>query len=117
MCSLGASVRLFHSSCAWSTVLISTSAMAKLLEVLVKDILGALDEVKVPGSHGPLVSPLWVAVIPGKFLVPGHLGRVLQVLGCGGPLVTRGSIQVRVHLGWRLENILVWQKGALDWGV
>ena len=89
--------------------------MAELLEVLAKEILGALDEVKVPGSHSPLVSPLWVAVIPGKFLGPGHC--VLQVLGCVGPLITRGSIQVRVCRGWRLQNVLVWQKGALDWSV
>ena len=46
--------------------------MAELLEVLVKEILGTLDEVKVPGSHSPLVSPLWVAVIPGELLSPGH---------------------------------------------
>jgi hypothetical protein len=64
------------------------SPMAELLEVLVKQILGALDEVKVSGSHSPLVSPLWVAVIPWEFLGPGHLGGVLQVLGCGGPRVT-----------------------------
>jgi len=114
-CSFGASVRLVHSSCAWSTILIHTSATAELLEVRVKEILRALDEVKVPGSHSPLVSPLWVAVIAGKFLGPGH--GVLQVLGYSGPLVTGGSIQVRVRLGWRLQNILVWQKGALDRGV
>lgn len=65
----------------------SPSAMAKLLEVLVKEVLGALNEVKVPGGHSPLVSPLWVAVIPWELLGPGRLGGVLQVLGCGGPLV------------------------------
>ena len=85
-CSLGASVRLVHSSCAWSTILTCSSAVAELLEVRVKKILRALDEIKVPGSHSPLVSPLWVAVIPGMFLGPGH--GVLQVLGFGGPLVT-----------------------------
>ena len=46
--------------------------MVELLEVLVEEFLGALDKVKVPGSHSPLVSPLWVAVIPGEFLGPGH---------------------------------------------
>jgi hypothetical protein len=91
--------------------------MAELLEVLVKEVLGALDEVKDPGSHSPLISPLWAAVIPWIILGPGQLAGVLRILGCGGPLVTRGGIQVRVCLGWRLQNILVWQEGTLDWGV
>jgi hypothetical protein len=108
-CSFGASVRLVHSSCAWSTILIYTSAA---VEVRVKQVLRALDEVKVPGSNSPLVSPLRVAVIAGKFLGPGH--GVLQVLGYSGPLVTGGSIQVSVCLGWRLQNVLVRQKGTLN---